>query len=235
MKNLLKPISIALFLTLAKVGYTQKVTVLEGEEKADNLIRSGFYTILELDETDVKKEWAKRLKDFGSVKTKSGIFIIDEAKIAAFGENPLKIYSKTEQTVKGTKVWMAVDMGTNFVTEANDATKAAEVKKILKDFGINMYIADINEQIKEAEKVLASSVKEQEKQILKGENIKASISKNRNTRISLEKKIVETDSLYKILKADSLQNIQNQKAAAENVEKMKRAVEIVKAKITKVE
>lgn len=226
---------ILIALMASNIAFAQKVTVAEGEEKAEDLPRKGLYTLLELDEDVVKREWNRKLKEFGSVRTKSGVYILEQAKILSISETPIKVLSKVDHSMKGTKVWIAVDLGTSFITKDGEPAKYKELEKIVHDFGVNMYIADINEQIKEAEKVLENNVKEQEKQISKGENIKNNIAKNRNYKLSLEKKIVETDSLYRNLKFDSIQNVQNQKASAESVEKMKRAVDLTRAKINKVE
>lgn len=213
----------------------QKVIVTETEEKIEEMKRKGLSAIIELDEEGLRKNWIKKLKEYGTLKTKGSAIIVEQANLPALSQTPVKIISTVQTTPKGTKIWWAIDLGDAYVTADGDKNKYDAASKILKDFGIAQYIDDINQQIKEAERVLSQSVREQEKLIQKGDNINSSIEKNRNEKIKLIQKIAETDSSYKKLKGDSLQNVLNLKAAAENVDKMKRAVEIVKDKIKQLE
>jgi len=213
----------------------QKVVVTETEEKADEMKRKGLLIMLELDEEVVRREWQKKMRELGSIKTRSGAILVDQANMTSISISPVKLISTVQNNVKGTKVWYAIDLGDAYVTSTGDQVKFNEASKFLHDFGVALYIQDINEQIKEAEKVLANVVKEQERMILRGENLKNSINKNKTEKLRLQLKLAENDSTYRIIKIDSLQNVQNQKGSAENVEKMKRAVDIVKNKITKVE
>ena len=228
-----KIIIAAIFITNAV--FAQKVTVLSGEDKLDETNRKGLYAIIELDEDFVKSAWTKKLKEFGSMKSRAGLYTVDQASIGAISPTFIKIISKTEVTTKGIKVFYALDLGDAYVTLDGDKSKYNEAEKILHDFGVAVYLADINEQIKEAEKVLMSSVRDQERMIAKGENIRGNILDNRQEKMKLEKRLVDNANQYKQLKTDSTQNVQNQAATAETVEKMKKAVEAVRSKISKVE
>ncbi|MDX2188485.1 MAG: hypothetical protein SFY32_01365 [Bacteroidota bacterium] len=216
-------------------GFGQKVTVAESDEIIEDVKRKGLYTVLELDLDDVKQGWTKKMKEWGSFKNKSGTYIVEQGTIASISSTFVKIISKVEATSKGSKVWFAIDLGDAYVTSSGDASKYKEAEKLLHDFGVAMYIADINDQIKEAEKVLASSVKDQEKLINKGEKLRSDILSNRQEKVKLEKKLTDNAIEYKQLQSDSVTNLQNQAAASEVVEKTKKAVEAVRAKVSKVE
>ncbi len=231
----MKKIIFACFIFLSLGSIAQKVVVSETEERVDEMKRKGLSILLELDEADVKREWQKKLREFGSYKTKGATMLVEQANIPSVSLTPVKVISTVKNGETGTKVWLAIDLGDSYVTADGDKTKFNEASKILHDFGVNLYIQDINEQIREAEKVLGNSVKEQERLMLRGENIKRTVVKNRLEKVRLEQKLHDNDSTYKLIRADSLQNVNNQKASTENVEKMKRAVDLVKSKITKVE
>ncbi|MFN0049168.1 MAG: hypothetical protein ACKVOU_08610 [Cytophagales bacterium] len=217
------------------LGFSQKVMVTETEEKADGINRKGVSILLELDESVVRKQWQKKLKELGSLKTRNGVIIIDQGNMPVVSPSPVKIVSTVQNDTKGTKVWYSIELSENQFVTSTESEKFASASKFLKDFGVALYIQDINEQIKEAEKVLASLVKDQEKTILRGENLKTAIYKNRDNRLALIEKISHIDSTYKLIQIDSAKNVANQKAIGEDVDKMKRAVDIVKNKITKVE
>ena len=63
-------LSIAL-LTIAFQINAQKVVVIETEEKADEMKRKGLSIMLELDEEVVRKEWQKKMRELGGMKTVS--------------------------------------------------------------------------------------------------------------------------------------------------------------------
>jgi hypothetical protein len=230
----MKKIIVAIFMISYSV-MAQKVTVMEGEESINDVKRKGLYTIIELEEDFVKSAWTKRIKEFGSMKTKSGTYIVEQASIGAISPAMIKIASKVDVTTKGIKVFYSLDLGDAYISDDGDKGKFNEAVKILHDFAVTAYLDDINEQVKEAEKILKLSVRDQEKMISKGESIRTSILDNRQEKIKFEKKLEENAFQYKQFKIDSTQNVQNQAAAVETVEKMKRAVEAVRGKISKVE
>ncbi|TAF72756.1 MAG: hypothetical protein EAZ53_14970 [Bacteroidetes bacterium] len=226
-----------IFITIISIGFSfgQKVLVNETEEKIDEIRRIGVSTNLELDEDNIKDAWEKKLKEWGSYKYKNKIYTIEKAFLPTVSTVPMRLISKVETTRQGVKVWFTLDDGSQYLSSQATPKPFAEAKKILHDFGFEQYIADINEQIKDAEKVLSNSVREQEKMIDKGQDIRNSIVENRNEKIKFEKKIKEGEQMYLQLKSDSLANIANQAITTENVEKMKRSVEVVRSKISKVE
>ena len=215
--------------------FSQKVTISESEEQVDGMKKKGLFTILELDEDVVRSAWNKKLKEYGGVRNKSGIYMMDQATMASISSTFVKVISKVEPTMKGTKVWYALDLGDAYVSSNGDHGKFREAERILKDFGVSVYLMDINEQIRQAEKVLMSSVRDQERMISKGDNIRSNIVGNRQEKVKLEKRLADNVVEYKQLQSDSTINIQNQAATTETVEKMKKAVEAVRSKISKVE
>jgi hypothetical protein len=216
-------------------SFGQKVSVIESEEVTDEIKRKGISTVLEIDVEVVKEAWTKKLKEFGNTKAKSWGYLVEQANIATISASLIKIYSKIEPTSKGTKIWWALDLGDVYLSSSADKSKFDEAVKLLHDFGVNLYIQDINIQIKEVEKVLSFAVKDQEKMMVKAESIRSSIARNRQEKMKLDQRLAENLLEYKLQVTDSIQNVKNQIASTENVDKMKKAVEAVKAKISKVE
>lgn len=226
-------ILISLFSTT--IGFSQKVIVSETPEMINEKNVMGLSTLLELDEDLVRDAWEKKLKEWGGYKTKSKIYTCEKAFVPLIANTQFKIISKVLTTKKGVKVWFAFEDSLVILNATTNPKEYASSSKLLHDFGLEQYILDINNQLKDAEKVLSSTVKEQEKMISKGESIRSSIIDNRSDKAKYEQKLRDNEKEYKILKSDSTSNIVNQKAANENVEKMKRSVEVVRSKISKVE
>lgn len=230
----MKKVILFLFISF-EFCFGQKVLVNETEEKIDEIRRVGVSTFIELDENKIVDAWERKLRDWGKYKYKNKVYSIETASMPTVSVSPVRMISKIETTKQGVKVWFTIDDGYQYLSSQKNPKQFEDAKKILHDFGMEQYIADINEQIKDAEKMLSNSVREQEKMISKGQDIKSNIADNRSDKIKYEKKIKEGEQAYVQLKSDSLANLANQAIANENVEKMKRSVEVVRSKISKVE
>lgn len=215
--------------------HAQKVNVVESIEIIAEKNTMGLSTMLELDEDLVRDAWEKKLKEWGGYKSKSKVYTCEKAFIPSIANNPFRVISKVATTKKGVIVWFTFEDSTVVLNATSSPKTYTNASKLLHDFGLEQYIFDINNQIKDAEKVLASSVKDQEKMISKGEDIRSNIADNRSDKAKYEQKLKDNEKDYLQLKLDSEANIVNQKTANENVDKMKRAVEVVRSKISKVE
>lgn len=222
--------SIFYILVLLNVfAFAQKVVVTSADEKVGQVSKSGFSVLLELDEEFVRRNWQKELKTLGALKTKSGVFVVEQAAMPSISPNPVKVYSTIKEAEKAIKLWYCVELNEMQFDKSNSTIA------FLHDFGVAMYIQDINKQIREAENVLLSEVKQQEKSYLNGTKISSNLAKIKTDRIVLLQKLVENDSSFVQVKRDSVQNGLIQKENNEKIEKLKRAVDMIKSKITKVE
>ncbi len=230
----MKKLIIALSISYSCI-HAQKVLVSETVEIIAEKNILGLSTTLELDEDLVRDAWEKKMKEWGGYKSKSKIYTCEKAFIPSIANAPFRVISKVATTKKGVVVWYTFEDSTVVLNATSSPKTYTNATKLLHDFGLEQYIFDINNQIKDAEKVLSTTVKEQEKMISKGEDIKSSMADNRSEKVKLEQKLKDNEKEFVQLKADSEANLINQKTANENVEKMKRAVEVVRSKISKVE
>jgi hypothetical protein len=90
-------------------------------------------------------------------------------------------------------------------------------------------------QTDEEKKALTEAIKVQQKKINEGEKLAKDLAKNKQTRAELENKLKKNASDLVEYLALQEQNKKDQAAAAIDVEKMKKAVEIVKDKMNKIE
>ena len=227
-----KLISFLFILFLFNLGMAQKVRVTESTEVVDKISRSGLSVIIELDNKKIEKAWEKQLKSYGKVDNSKGVYRIPLANISSISSSPCVVTSVVKSSGKGTQIWWAIDLGTNHVSSGSAGYKAAE--KILNDFAIQAYRDDVNEQIVEAERALASTVKSQEKEVKEGESLVRDVEKNKQEKLDLEKELKENGEELVQLQKDIEQNKKDQTAAAQEVEKMKKALEMVKAKLNQV-
>ena len=212
---------------------TPNIKVLEKEEKVENLQRKGFSVLILLEKSIIEKAWLKKAKEFGKIESSGGEYIAHEALIPTITPNQVRFYSKvTEKTKLGTEVWMAVDLGTEFISGKHQ--KRAELEKILYQFAVDAYRADYAIQVDEAEATLAKSIKEYERTVANEQKVRGRMQKNADQKKGLLMEIKENklDSmqLVKDLEMNKLEQSQDQT----ETEKLRKAVEIVKYKMANV-
>jgi len=189
------------------------ITVVPSHAVMDKVDRQGMQVSINLDEKFVTKCWEKKLKEFGKVETSKGTYIIRGAVLTGIS-SACTIYSIVESDKNSTIVLWAIDIGSGYITSGHEYYKNAESK--LKEFAVQAYIADINEQIKTAEGALNSSVKTQQKYMNERESLKRDIQKNKQQKINLEDKLKTNASDLIDLNKKSEQNIVKHKAAVES-------------------
>jgi hypothetical protein len=221
------------FLLSTTLSFGQKVVVDQSEEIFKGMKRAGLHTVLVLEKDQIEKDWVKKLREYGRVTGFITEYVVDAANVPSISETPLKFYSRVSQTAAGTKIWWAVDLGTEFITKTS--VKYKEAEKILHDFGVAMYMEDINDQIKDAEDAVKSASDMELKKGREAEKLAREKEKNIQEKLKLLEELKENKADSVQTANEIVQNKLDQKAAAAETDKMKQALEIVRAKLLKVE
>ncbi|MBX9853855.1 MAG: hypothetical protein K2X86_19095 [Cytophagaceae bacterium] len=219
-----------ILLFVINLADAQKVTVSESTEVIEKISRQGMSTVIALDNKKIEKAWEKQLKSYGKVDYSKGVYTVAVANIPSVSSSPCVITSVVKNTGKGTMVWWAIDMGKQHVSK-NTSSAYSAAEKILYEFAIQAYRDDKNEQIEEAEKAVATAVKAQEKKVKEGQDIVKDVENNKQEKINLEQKLKENGEKLVQLQKDIEQNKKDQATAAENVEKVRKALELKKAEL----
>ncbi|MEY3417949.1 MAG: hypothetical protein RL060_2061 [Bacteroidota bacterium] len=222
-------------MVIAFPSFAQKVMVTEHEETIDNVTRKGMSTIILLEQEITEKSWLKKLKEFGKVESSKNIYTVAIANISGISSTPVNIISTITQSDKGSKVFWSIEMGKAYVSTKDDPAKYSTAEKILHDFAVMVYREDINDQIKDAEKVLSQTVKVQDKKVRLGGDLVNKVERNKQQKLNLEQKLRDNADELIQLQKDIEQNKLDQAASVIEVGKVKNAVEAVKAKLLKVE
>lgn len=217
------------FLVLA-----QKVTVNEASEKIGDTPRTGMSITLKLSQKMVEHGWEKFLKDHGKYESKKNEYTQPVGEYKEIAATPIRTLSKVLTSKDGSvTVFWAIDVGNEYLSKKSNKWDAAE--KLLHDFGVAMYIQDVNQQVKEAEEAVSDASKKQEKKIREGENLVKKVENNKEEKAKLEQKLKDNaQELIDLQKAQE-QNKLDQAEAAKDVEKMKKAVEATKQKLKNIE
>ena len=217
-----KYLSVFFLVLLTSNVNAQKVIVQESSDKVEGVSRPGMEVLLELDKKDVEKSWSKYLKNYGKTASAAGIISIQAAEMKAISDYPCRVFSKVEVSPKGSRVWWAIDLGTQYVSKET-ASQYQGAEKMLTEFAVNAYKEDINNQIKDAEGALLAATKIQEKEVEEGTTLQEKIDDNATQKTDLESKLQINKEDYARLNREIDNNHAEQKVALQNAENIKAA------------
>jgi hypothetical protein len=236
-----------LFWGMATQSWAQRSAVEETEVEINGITRKGQRILIQLDSKLVEKAWSGYLKEKsgGTVKGPSllptakglatkGIYTVEKAKIDTITSNPMRIMSKVEGTQDGTMVWWTLDMGNAYLSQKETKKEWERSEAMLQQFARQVYKQDVTQQISDAEKAVANSQAEAERVVRQAEDIQNKIAKNQQKKLDLEAALVANNQELEQLNREVETNLKQQEAAKLEVENMRRAVEIVKAKMDKI-
>jgi chromosome segregation ATPase len=221
-----------LYCTLVTSIQAQKINVLSGEENIQKINRQGFKTTLKLSEKTVSRAWEDYLKDFGKVESSKGVYTVPTARIKTLSEKPVHIISKIAEDKNGTTVFYAIDMGNAFITQ--QSSQASEAQKFLQDFAIKVYQQEFGDELKSAEKELASALKQQERRTQETENLLKDIERKKEEQKTLQQKLEDNKKDLEKLEKQVTSSKKDQTESVAEVEKQKKAVEEVKQKFSSI-
>jgi hypothetical protein len=195
------------------------------KEHFESVPREGSSVHIELDDKSLVKDWENQLKTYGKLtKLKDNCYRVTEASVPGISGTCI-IYSKCYSKGNHYVLWWSIDNGSDIIANS----KASE--KPLEEFARQQYINDVNEQIKDGEDAVKSAAKAQEKEVSKGEGLVKDVEKNGKEKIKLEEALKDNAAELVKLKDDIEKNKVSQKAASEEVAKMQKALEVIKAKL----
>lgn len=214
--------------------YAQKVVPAETSRTiAGKVVKGNSINIL-LDAQTIEKAWTKYLKEFGKLEKKSGFMVISNAVSPRISSLPLTLFATSDPLSGGLSLWWGfLPAADSLPALSNDAHREASF--ILKEFGKSLYIDDINKDIEQAEKALQTTVKQYEKSATTGSSLEKSYNKNLGDSVTLVQKTLENTLQREQLRKEISSNKADQEAALAEIEKMKKARDLIKEKLSKVE
>ena len=229
----MKKYLIVLILLAGSSVYCQKIKIVEETITLEKVATKGYSVTIDLDVSEMQKKWTKQLKNYGKLTREIDYIVISPAVVPAVAQTSVVVYSKTTESLQGLKVWMCIANANK--TQEQEFIKSEEsAQKILHDFAATNYRDNINEQIKHAEAALVLANKNQEKAIRKSEYLENQVSKNKENKLLLEEKLKKNGEDLISLKKEQQDNVVDKQKTVDEVERMKRATEIVKAKLNEI-
>lgn len=229
----MKKCLIVLVLLSAHVVFAQKIKVLEENNTVENKYAQGYMVVVDLDLSSTKKAWQKQLKTYGKLIKDNNNITINAANVPSLPTAGANVYSITSDSPNGLKIWLCI-LTPDKLTSTDKIASESQAKNILHDFAATSYRDNINDQIKDAERALIMANKNQERELKNKERIKNQILDNATDKIELEQKLKKNGEDLIQFNKNLEQNKLDQVKAAEEVERMKRATDLVKAKLNEI-
>ncbi len=229
-----------LLFALPVIMFAQTVEVISTTETVKGQKVDALKTTLLIsDIRKVEKQWNTFLKNFGKIQLSDGVLFVEQAIIEGISasvtsSSDVTCYSRITLKEEGTEIWWAIQMGDQFLGPSNKETKFQRAEKLLHQFGVDVYVNEINEDIGEADRVIENAAKEYDRLLRLSTNLDKRLEKNRYDKIRLEEKLVENinDSTQIVLQMQ--QNTIDQENALLEIEKLKQARESIRAKLKEV-
>ncbi len=214
-------ITTSLIFTISSCCLSQEIKVKEANQSFSSGSHNALLVnIYEADKATVEKEWKKLVKDFHPEKTNEnkGEYMFDNATFKQIGNNTVDVYSKTEEkSDKSIQLVVCFDLGGAYLNSSEHKDKYEYFKKLLYDFAVNTSRESLNEELKQASKLLESTTDKQH-----------SLEKDNK---DLEEEIVSYNEKITKDKEKIAKNKTEIEAKKKEAETEQKAVEVIKAKI----
>lgn len=223
----------ALFLGIISNSWAQIKPLIKEETKSNS--KGSFNAlVMELPGTsskEVGKAWSKFAKKYkGKTKydRRGNEYITEDATIKDMSDNTVDIIAKVEDRGQdGSVITVWYNLGVSYLSSKDFAERYPAGEKLLKDFANNVSADMIEEELKEAEKLLKtyesnlSKLEKEEKQRTKD------IEDYKNTITKMEQNIVEAEN-------DVKESKENQGKAKVEIDGQKKVVDEIKQRLESV-
>ncbi len=229
MKEILFVFSFLVFISF-KV-FSQAIEVNPASSSISEKSLKGFVVCLELDVKTVEKSWYRFLKSIGKFEsvekqTSQGLNLM----LANISGDAIDFFSKITVSPRCVQVFMgALRAGSSLELPEG---QNENVKKMLYDFALEQYRQDVITQMAEAERVVSLAVKAHDKRESEGKSIKYKIIRNKKEKIRLLQDLDDNALQLKKLRTDSIQNVNEQETALEEISKVRKIAEEKKLRLS---
>lgn len=192
---MIKKILSAAVLLASTALLAQEVKIKESSEGFSSGSHNAFiFTVFVNDVNKVQKEWKSKMKDYGygDSKDKGNELVFDNVKFKDLSNNPMDVYAKFEELKdeKAVKMYVAYDMGGDYVSSGGHGKEADYMKKMMKEFAIKTSKDFVEDQWKDENKAL-NKLQDKQKDLEKdNKNLEGDI-KNYEEKIKKAKEDIE--------------------------------------------
>lgn len=210
----------------------QNVTVTDQRHRINGSDAPGFQTELSSSREQVISAWSKFLKDIGKTRTVAEGFTVTSPAMGGTVYDKQVVYASISGDEKTGTVWLGIIPEEWKVNDIELVNK--ELKKLVYQFGVQFYRAQIQAQIDEAQQALDAVQRQQQRLTNQNKDYHIKLSNNEQDKIQLEKSL----DMNKLEHAVLLQKIENNRLSQDSVanagEQIKKVIEMHKERQRKI-
>lgn len=209
--------------TSAQAFSQKKIEVREGSENIGGGNHPALTVMIYVKDKDrIEKAFKSKMKDYGGKVSMKKEMFADDCSWKAFGPNTFDSYGKIEEVKgEGFQLIVAVDMGGAFMNGSEHKEQTRLFKNMLKEMAVKLSKDEVEDELKDKQKILAGLEGDQKDLEKKKENLKEDIE-------DYKKKIQKAEE-------DIKKNEEDQTKKKEEIEGAKKVVKEVEEKMKKIE
>jgi hypothetical protein len=237
---IMKKFIFLLLISLSINLHAQTVEVLRTSESVNGENAEALkMTLLIADSKKVERLWTTFLKNFGKIQSSDGIFIVQEALIdgisaSVTSASNITCYSRVTLKEEGTEIWWVLQEEDKYIGPDFKENKFSRAERMFHQFGVDVYVNEINEDISDADRVIDNAAKEYDRLLRLSESLNKRMEKNGYEKIRLEEKLVENFNDSTQVNLQMQQNTIDQENALLEIQKLKEARESIRGKLEEV-
>jgi hypothetical protein len=174
-----------------------------------------------------EEEWKNFVKQYNKASAakmkKTDIFLTDNVLVPGIssGNNPIDLYARMDAAGEDTRINLWVDLGGAFVNGADFQLQSEQIEQLLLRFGLQVARTQVQEELKDQEKVLKGLQDDQRK-----------LEKDKK---SLEDDIKDYQAKIKKAEENIVKNEDSQRAKQAEIAKQQNVIQAVQERLIKLQ
>jgi len=213
-------------------AFSQEIKVNAENKTIDRVDYTGFITYAEGPFNDHKDLWTKEMKNKGKVKKNNSYFRIEDFVFPQITEKLLngctQVLQERDSTVS---IWLGIDVSS---LEQNEASKVIEeIKGLLYNYVLDYRKSAVLKDIEEAERAAAFTSRKHQKLLSDLETLELKLLDAQNEKSRLEESIKSIEFEIQVLQQKIENNKEDQETTYNQLEQIRKVLEMHKEKLKK--
>jgi len=222
---------ITFFLNLSFV-FGQEITVKEESKSIEKVTYTGYETTVNGDFEKHKDEWTKLLKNKGKVRKRNLLYFLEDFVFPQITEKLLTGVTQINQSRDSiVSIWLGIDSSD---LESGESSKVMnEISGMLYSYVLEYRKSLILFDIQNAERAAAFTSRQHQRLIQNLDNLKLRLLDAENEKLRLEESVKSMELEIEVLKQRIENNQADQERTYEELEQIRKVLEMHKEKLKK--
>ena len=201
-----------------------------GTFRAEETTILGYYSIIPYSTEVVEKSLLTYMRDHGRTERMKGYFLTTDISNLTETNLEILIFSKVEATGIRSQVWMGID--TSVIGAVAHQDLNPQIEKLLLNFGRNVHLQNLQNQIVMAERAAIAKSREYQKLVNQESTLERKLDLNQAERIRFEEALEKNSLERHNLTERAELNLKLQQLASEELHKINEGVDQLRIKVS---